>query len=322
MESIKRFFNPKKKKRNNPKPDHATHMPVDGSYKKVAPEGNATMTYPPRVSSLRYPIGNFYPAGNATIGFIPQARGRQETMAWLDTPNALESILKERDRAAKQVRRGPMTKGTSEVQLILKEPSYTSVEKFHNVQQRTEMTTRYGLSGTVAYNFSKSLGWNMANRSRIPSLQLRDLGTRMRQIRAAASKPAILPFSPMNWLVLPTPTTADQRRSSRRLSYFDHGDKSVEQQQVPDLSPIYESGVWSDSNQVDIADLRPSFKYDIPLTDNEWLSVAGEEEDEQSEKEGDSDSDVIVASTTPLEGEATMVMITPVSPQDIREVRV
>ncbi|KAI1203041.1 hypothetical protein F5X97DRAFT_330441 [Nemania serpens] len=304
MESIKRFLTSKKKKKgNNPKSD----QPVDGSYKKVTPEGSPT----PRVSARRRRGGN-YCAGNATTSFIPQDRGRKETLNWLNigASDAIESLLTERDRAEKQVRRGPMTKGTSEVQLILNEPSCKSIEKLHDVQQRSEITARYGVSGTVAYNFSKSLGWNIARMARVRSLQLRDFGTGMRHIRTTRM-PAV-PFSPINWLVIPTSTL-------RQLSSYGHGKEPEE----PDPSPICEQEIWRDSNQVDIADLRPSFTYEIPLSKNEWLSVTGEEEGEEEERECEHDSEnATVESTIPLEGEATAVKITPVSRQHIREIRV
>ncbi|KAI1166923.1 hypothetical protein F5B18DRAFT_676909 [Nemania serpens] len=313
MKSIKHFFASKEKK-DTPKSKQPAHIGAaeDGSYKKVTPKGNSAMaTYPPRVSSLHQRNGD-YSASNATTSFLPQERGREETMSFLSigTSNALESLLTERDQAAKQVRRGPMTKGTSEVQLILNEPSCKSVEKLRNVRQRAEMTTRYGVSGTVAYNFSKSLGWNMRT-SRVPSLQLKDFGTRMRQIRTASARIPAVPFSPINWLVMPTSTT-------RRLSYYGHRDEPEEQ--------ISEAGIWRDSNEVDITDLQPSFTYDIPLSDSVWSSATSEEEGEEGEdgeEKGEHDSDnVTVEPTILFEGEATTVEITPVSRQHIREVRV
>lgn len=131
MKFIKHFFASKKKK-SSQKPDQPAHVsePVDGSFEKVTPEGSPRAVYPPQVSFHRQ-RSSHYSAGNATLSFIPQEYARNETMAWLNsgTSNALESLLTERDRAAKQVQRGPMTKGTNEVQLILNEPSCKSADR-------------------------------------------------------------------------------------------------------------------------------------------------------------------------------------------------
>ncbi|RYP87365.1 hypothetical protein DL769_000569 [Monosporascus sp. CRB-8-3] len=115
-------------------------------------------------------------------GFVPQARGTEATLAWLErrTPDALSRLLIERDRAERQNRRGPKTRGTRQVKGILLRPCRTTVEQLHQVRDQAEAAVRYGgaVPGAVAYSLGRSLQ-NRAVRGcpRLPSLQLRDFST-------------------------------------------------------------------------------------------------------------------------------------------------
>ncbi|KAI0113913.1 hypothetical protein GGR51DRAFT_556411 [Nemania sp. FL0031] len=217
------------------------------------------------------------------MNFTPQDRARQETLDWLNsgTSDSLAALLKERDRAAKEVRHGPRTKGTEEVQMILKEPSYRSVEKLHSAQRRTGMTIRYGAPGAVAYNFSKSLGWNRALPSQLPSLQLRDFQARIKETQTAPATIPVVPFSPIDWLVLSDPTASQQLSLQRRLSDFAlDGDVDEEEDYVS--SPISEPGGWRDCEQMDITDSRPRLTLEIPVVETAGsfhLGGSGVEED-------------------------------------------
>ncbi|KAI1151880.1 hypothetical protein F4825DRAFT_451068 [Nemania diffusa] len=292
MESVKLFFtsNKNNSKSRFKKRSLAISL-VDKGFKRVVPEYDS--------------IGAYYP-GHATTAFIPHDRGRQQTLAWLDTgtSESIVSLLKERDRAARQVQ-SSRTKGTKETQMILNEPSCKTVEMLHNVQRRAEMTIRYGGPGAAAYNFSRSLGWNRASTYRLPSLQLRDFGDIMRECEAtsAGNTPAT-PFSPINWIVLQDPTKSPRPRWN--FSFWEHEDELDEQ---PDciLSPISEPGGWRDSEQVDITDSRPRFTQEIS----------------QGDAIGDYDPySMEVEPMTPAESEATAIKLTPVFNGQIRQVRI
>ncbi|KAI0397809.1 hypothetical protein F5Y17DRAFT_413631 [Xylariaceae sp. FL0594] len=157
--------------------------------------------------------------------FIPQERGREETLAWLDTGTceSLKALLTHRDQAARQIRirRGPRTLGNREVQAILREPSRRSVQRLHDVILGVEMDLVYGslVGGSVTavfhYNFSRAVGWNKnrqqaaASSRKVPSLQLREMVPAGMAAAAAARRtttPSVGGRSPMpiRWLQLPT----------------------------------------------------------------------------------------------------------------------
>ncbi|GAW21665.1 hypothetical protein ANO14919_111880 [Xylariales sp. No.14919] len=235
MQSIKKIFTSNKKKSKSKfRQDPQVSSPVEGSFETLTSERSLTNVYPSQL-----PSGDSH-VGQATIDFIPQARGREETIAWLNT-----------DQAAKQIRRGPRTEATKEVQLILESPSCKTVEEFHHIRQQSEIAVRYGAPGVFVYNFSKSLGWNQASGSRLPSLQLRGFETRMKEIRNAYSSIPAVPFSPINWLALPKSTGAQQSEARRQLSNYGH-EYELQEQEVWASSPISEPGGWRDSEQIDI----------------------------------------------------------------------
>ncbi|KAI3329282.1 hypothetical protein HD806DRAFT_279377 [Xylariaceae sp. AK1471] len=320
MESIKRFFSPKKSKsKSKSKKRPRISSPVNGSFEKLTPDSGPQAVYSPRLSSRR----NNH-VSRATTTFTPEDRGRAETIAWLNTgtSQSLATLLTERDQAAKQIRRGPKTKGTKEVQLILHKPSRKAVEQLHRVRRQAEMVVRYGAPGIVAYNFSKSLGWNQASASKLPPLQLRDFGTRMREIGTVSARLPAVPFTPITWLVLPTPTAAQGPKLQRQALSCEVGD---EQQEEParSWSPVSEPGGWRDSEKMDIADSRLDLTQEVPVGEIEGLFVVGEEEEEEEEGEGEYDPyDVNVVPVTPFESEATAIKVASVSSRQIRQVHV
>ncbi|KAI0851455.1 hypothetical protein F5Y00DRAFT_259464 [Daldinia vernicosa] len=109
------------------------------------------------------------------MNYIPQNYGMAETLAYLHSgsPYDLARLFDERDRVENQTRRRPETKGTKEVELILREPTIRSVKQLYQICKQAEVAAKYGLPGIIAYNFSKSTGWNKLNMSKLPSLQLR-----------------------------------------------------------------------------------------------------------------------------------------------------
>jgi hypothetical protein len=236
MESIKIFFSPKK---SRSKGCPQISSPISGSSKKLTVDIDLRTSRPPAPSSSHHHQEN----GNsrlrvATSIVAPQDRGREETMAWLKsgTSESLVTLLTDRDRAAKQARHGPKTKGTEEVQLILSKPSSKTVEQLHHVRRQAEVVAGYGAAGVVAYNFSKSLGWNQALASKIPALRLRNFGPSMKEIRTVSTSciPPV-PFTPVDWLVLPTSTsTMTQEPKSRK----------ERKEPARSLSPISELGGW------------------------------------------------------------------------------
>ncbi|RYP56517.1 hypothetical protein DL771_011836 [Monosporascus sp. 5C6A] len=120
-------------------------------------------------------------------GFVPQARGTEATLAWLDrrTPDALSRLRIEWDRAERQNRCGPKTRGTREVKEILLRPCRTTVEQLHHVRDQAEAAVRYGgvVPGAVAYGLARSLQNRAAavregsGSPRLPSLQFHDFST-------------------------------------------------------------------------------------------------------------------------------------------------
>ncbi|KAI1750936.1 hypothetical protein F4782DRAFT_228426 [Xylaria castorea] len=299
MECIKRFFISNKVE-NKARSKKQISSPVDGSFQRVSPENNFIAAYSPRPSS-RHQCSSDSHFGHATISFLPQDRGREETIAWLNTSTSesLVALLTAIDQAAKQVRRGPRTKGTREVQLILNEPSRRTVEKFHRVRKQAEMAVRYGTPGVVVYNFSKSCGWNSASTSRVPSLQLKD---------HRVNKPAVS-FSPINWLVLPN-------LKPPQITDYSCKDESREWALS---SPVSEPGGWRDTEQMDISDLKLDLTQVTLLKGGEKAFALGEEEHEDDEGEYGPYNINDVPSTS-SESYATAVKMIPVCSQDIRMV--
>ncbi|KAI8965939.1 hypothetical protein F5Y11DRAFT_234645 [Daldinia sp. FL1419] len=107
--------------------------------------------------------------------WTPQSHGEEETLAYIETGSSydLARLLDERDRVGKKARRCSRPKCEKETRVVLREPAIHSVMQLHQVCRQAEVVARYGLTGKIAYNFSKPTGWNRLNLSRLPSLQLR-----------------------------------------------------------------------------------------------------------------------------------------------------
>ncbi|KAI1828068.1 hypothetical protein F4861DRAFT_535496 [Xylaria intraflava] len=269
----------------------------------------------PQLNNLWRSSGDTNPR-YATTGFIPKDRGREETMALLrtGTSESLSMLLKERDQASKQVKKGPQTKGTEAVQRILQQPSRKSVEHLHQAKQQAEAENRYGASGVVAYNFSKTLGWNQAWEARLPGLQLRS-ETRMGEIRNMSTSIPAIPLTPIDWIMLPE-TVVVQGPTVQQVSSFGSG---YEQQEQPDRpwSPVSEPGGWRDGEGIDIADLRQDpMTPEIVLRDTEEGRVF--EEDEQYQDHFDP-FDICDVPDTPFWGKATAIRITTCSTQILKD---
>ncbi|KAI0889929.1 uncharacterized protein GGS22DRAFT_183277 [Annulohypoxylon maeteangense] len=157
-----------------------------------------------------------------TTDFTPRAQGQEATIAYLESGRTsdLSQLLSERDRAERLVYQGPKTKGTREVQDILREPSVKSIEKFYRVYMQAEILIRYGIAGEIVYNFSKTPSWNRANVPRLPSLQLKDINVMIQAHNGFPSKTSNIPRSPstpINWIDLGASGPA-ARRDNRQLS--------------------------------------------------------------------------------------------------------
>ncbi|KAI0817964.1 hypothetical protein GGR55DRAFT_622808 [Xylaria sp. FL0064] len=138
------------------------------------------------------------------------------------------------------------------------------------------MAIRYGMPGVVVYNFSRLFGWNKTASSKLPSLQLKDFETRMKEVESATASMRPIPFSPINWLKLPKPTAAYQSMPGGLADCEDEGTV----QQARSSSPISEAGGWRDGDHVDIADWRLDPLYEMPMREREGNFVAEEETDE------------------------------------------
>ncbi|KAI1107789.1 hypothetical protein F4804DRAFT_328816 [Jackrogersella minutella] len=193
----------------------------------------------------------------ATVNFTPRTQGRQATLAYLDSsrPDDLVNLLDERDRAERQAAQGPKTKGTREVQRVLREPSIKAVQQFYRVCKQAELSLRYGIAGEIAGNFSKSLGL----KTNVSRLQLNDLVTTIRSPRGGFGTTSIprTPFTPITWLDLGTPTAPINSS--------------------PPPTPISEPGGWrdlahSDADEERESDLRsPSpATSEIDIGEGEW----------------------------------------------------
>ncbi|KAI0428860.1 hypothetical protein F5Y09DRAFT_343267 [Xylaria sp. FL1042] len=252
------------------KPNYEKHLPismsVEESSMKLTSESSPITKYSPRDSSHCGNIGDPH-INNATISFIPQDRGREQTIAWLNTGTceSLTSLLTERDQAARQIQRGPRVKGTNEVQQILQNPSCKAVEQLHSLKKQTEMAMRFGMPGVVVHNFSRSFRWNKTASSKLPSLQLKDSGARVNEIESASAKVPPLPFSPIDWFDLPI---------EGELANYEHEDTP---QQVRSWTPMSEPGGWREIKQVDITDLKPDSFYGVVMSEREENCADGEE---------------------------------------------
>lgn len=312
MEPIKKFLWCKSHVKSKSKDRPHISLPVEGSFQKGA-SNNLFTKWPSRITPGSRHSG--YPRSvSPTISFTPQGRGREETLEFLKkgTSESLSSLLTERDKASEHIKLGPNTKGTHEVQQILREPTYHSVQQLHSLQRRTEMEVRYGTPGAMIYNFSKSLGWNQAAGSQLPPLQLRCFNTRMNEIQFASASIPPLPFSPINWLILPQQPAPEKSIpdgvNRDRLQY--HGRSS----------PISEPGGWRDTEQVDIADMRPELTLEMPLGDTIASSDSSINEVVDEDSEGESYPCGIGVASTTSERQATAVKMTSVSNGQVRQV--
>ncbi|KAI1736912.1 hypothetical protein F4680DRAFT_468800 [Xylaria scruposa] len=294
MERIKRLFVSDK---SGSKPGFKKQIsaPVEGSFRRLSPEGTSVATYSPRAFSRHQCSSNSH-LGHATIPFVPQDRGRDETITWLNTgtSESLAALLTVRDQAAKQVRRGPKMKGTREIQVILQEPSRKAVEKLHHVRERAEVAIHYSAPGVVVHNFSKSWGRNRASTSRIPSLQLRD---------SEINVLVVPPFSPINWPVLP---------NLKPLQMTGYGDGDEDGRS----SPISEPGGWRDIEQMDISVIKSNLTQVTWSGGGERNSAHGDEHEREYDPYNSDD-----VPSTPSERCAIAIKVIPVCSQHIRKVK-
>ncbi|KAI2629705.1 hypothetical protein GGR54DRAFT_275854 [Hypoxylon sp. NC1633] len=170
--------------------------------------------------------GRRHKTSASRLDFTPRTRGTEATVAWLKTgmSDELIKILDERDHAERQVHLGPRTKGTEEVQLVLRDPCKKSAERFHHARKQAEFTERYGVTGRVVYNFSRSIGWNKDNAPMLPPLQLTDFGAMMRENKRLFPD-TLTP--PIDWIDLGMSGTPGDNKKP--------------------LSPISEPGGWRDT---------------------------------------------------------------------------
>ncbi|RYP34950.1 hypothetical protein DL767_004027 [Monosporascus sp. MG133] len=174
-------------------------------------------------------------------GFVPQARGTEATLAWLErrTPDALSRLLIERDRAERQNRRGPKTRGTREVKEILLRPCRTTVEQLHNVRDQAEAAVRYGgaVAGAVAYSLARSLQNRAAavrggsGIPRLPSLQLRDFSTMVGEQLELVSR---MPGSALGSM-------------SNPRTWFDTRSPKPRGSRSPSPEPVGEASAWGEA---------------------------------------------------------------------------
>ncbi|KAI1083207.1 hypothetical protein F5B20DRAFT_529051 [Whalleya microplaca] len=294
MEAIKKWLNPKKKKKANKK---QTSPPLNCSSSESLTDSKAKPTF-----------------GSATTTFTPEGRGRDATLAWLDTgrSEALVDLLQERDIAESQVRRGPKTKGTKEVQDILRKPSMKTIEYLHRVRRQAELTVRYGVPGAVAYNFSKSLGWNKIAASQLPPLEFRDFGAMMKEHRVLFSNSPRIPSTP------PTPPTP--------IDWLDLGTSGPLCGNGRSLSPISEPGGWRDTPPEDIERpvARLGFVGDDECEDEEDMTLS--DIDPDIERELDLYDYLSTTPNTDMTGdvgvvsEARILTVTPVSTRQVQEI--
>ncbi|KAI1322883.1 hypothetical protein F5Y16DRAFT_415402 [Xylariaceae sp. FL0255] len=297
MESIKRFFNPNKEKRDSKgskkRPPNIS-APLPGSFTNINSAGNEDA----RALVLRHS------QPSSTTSFVPLARGRNATVAYLrsgGTPESLRALKAEQKHAAKDTRLGPRTKGTRQVQQILRAPSRRAVEELCRVRQQAEMVIRYGAPGLAAYNFSMSLGWNTKKGAVIPSLQLHGAVGRTPvplALNPLAMHPIAVPYTPINWLILSPPQQEHKQ------------EPKVGGEEISRCwSPVSEAGGWRDD-----ADRR---LYSSEK-DKQGLFVV---DDNEEDEEGESDPyDTDAVPNTPSESEAQILSVTPVPRRQVRKV--
>ncbi|KAI0009756.1 hypothetical protein F4779DRAFT_352499 [Xylariaceae sp. FL0662B] len=296
MEAVKRWLSPKKT--NNKKRTRPRH------HRSSSESSTESLSYY-TVTELNHDVGI------ATTTFTPEGRGKEAILAWLDTgeSEALVHLLQERDLAERQVRRGPRTKGTREVQDVLRKPSIKTLEYFHRVRRQAELTIRYGVPGAVAYNFSKSLGWNKIAASRLPPLQLRSFGAMMKEHAGLfGDSPRIppIPSTPIDWLDLGTPGT------SCHNGQF--------------LSPISEVGGWRDTppQKTERPASRLGFTQDDECEIEEELRLPQVDADVEREYDLHNDSpttpNVDITEDDGVVSEAKAITVTEVSSREIRQV--
>jgi hypothetical protein len=150
----------------------------------------------------------------------------------------------------------------------------------------------------------------------------------MREIKTVSTKLPAIPFTPIDWLVLATPTVAQGPETQKELSDCGRGDE-YQEKPARSWSPVSEPGGWRDSEQMDIADSRFDLSHELPLGERGRLFVVGDgEEDEEEEKEEEEDEgeydpcDVNVVPVIPTESKATAIKVTFVSSRQIRQVLV
>ncbi|KAI0140938.1 hypothetical protein F4776DRAFT_539435 [Hypoxylon sp. NC0597] len=229
MKSIKKLLSPNRKdgKKKNAESRRQISPPLDTlPHQRVQSDTHA---------------GIYQDIYNAKMNFTPRTQGGQATLAYTEygRPDDLTWLFGERDRAERQLYRGPKTKGNKEVQLILREPSIKSVEQFHSACKQAEISARYGIPGEFVYNFSRTFTWNQANATKVSSLQLRDFDTGKRKHKGLfrSTPPTSLPL--IDWFDLEAPRTSNSSNGRR-------------------LSTISEPGGWRDLSYTDVYE-EPGF---------------------------------------------------------------
>jgi len=317
MQRIKRYIQTKASK-SSYKPETRLAINASVNERPGRPSNMAKGIYPiipPRTSSLGKGSSK-KPYSHTTMPFTPQERGREETLAWLETGtyDSFRALLTQRNQAESQIRRGPRTMGAREVQRILREPSRQSVQSLHAACQGAEMALRYGVLGAAAYNFSKTVGWNQDAAMRVPSLQLSPM---------IPSLPPIRPYTPIRWLQLPDPESESKEKGKEK------GKEKEKEKKEPTTdcwSPLSEQGGWRED---DIADMRldnireGSLTGSLTRSDSEHSNYFRPDERIDGWTEGEYDlDDAHVESDAPLGTEARAVTIKPVSSAQVRQVDV
>ncbi|KAI6093834.1 hypothetical protein F4821DRAFT_252834 [Hypoxylon rubiginosum] len=166
-----------------------------------------------------------------TLNFTPQDQAHDASIAFIETHTSedLNRLLSERDRGGSLVVRGPKTIGTSEVHRVLSEPSIRSVARLHEACKQAEFSLKYGTSGRIIYNFSKSLAWNKARAPRVPSLQLRSFGDMV--------KGSTTLIEGSNRSVSHTSIPINEVGGGKDTPNSSHGDTHEEPEPEPDYNP-------------------------------------------------------------------------------------
>ncbi|KAI1383240.1 uncharacterized protein F4822DRAFT_419852 [Hypoxylon trugodes] len=195
---------------------------------------------------------------NVPIHFTPRTQGEEATRAFVKNgmSDDLIKLLDDRDDAERQLNNAPKTKGTEEVQRILREPSRKSIEDFHNARNRAEATKRYGIVGDLAYHVDKYIRRNSV--PVLPPLQLIDFGMVMRReyggFFSSYSSYRATPISstPVDWLAL--------------------GFSMSSAGKSPSLSLIGERSNSRDSLDANYdSSSRSSLESEINMAEHEWL---------------------------------------------------